>query len=174
MFLSQVFFAQGCGDSDPCAVFGLNHLEPAFFPHPCAETPTRAETPIRAETPTRAETRILTVLWSPVTATLVTGGTQSFGPPGTLVTGGTQSFQAPGTLWTGGTQYMAPQVAWGLVGLRPLSPLLICTLWTCGTQPFRPRGNPGIARHERTCLSRDIYQVHTLCVYMPGGLQPEV
>ena len=31
------------GDSDPCAVFELNHLEPAFLPHPCAETPTRAE-----------------------------------------------------------------------------------------------------------------------------------
>ena len=45
-----------CGDSDPCAVFQLNHLEPAFFPHPCAETPTRAETP------TLAETRILTVI----------------------------------------------------------------------------------------------------------------
>ena len=45
-----------CGDSDPCAVFELSHLEPPFFPHPCAETPTRAETP------NRAETRILTVL----------------------------------------------------------------------------------------------------------------
>ena len=45
-----------CGDSDPCAVVELNNLEPAFFPHPCAETPTHAETP------TRAETRILTVL----------------------------------------------------------------------------------------------------------------
>ena len=44
------------GDSDPCAVFELTHLEPTFFPHPCAETPTLAETP------TRAETRILTVL----------------------------------------------------------------------------------------------------------------
>ena len=44
-----------CGDSDACAVFELNHMEPAFFPHPCAETSTRAETP------TRAETRILTV-----------------------------------------------------------------------------------------------------------------
>ena len=49
------------GDSDPCAVFELNHLEPTFFLHPCAETPTRAETPTHAETPTRAETRILTV-----------------------------------------------------------------------------------------------------------------
>ena len=46
MFLSQFFIAQGCGDPDPCgdsghccAVFELNHLEPAFFPHPCAETP---------------------------------------------------------------------------------------------------------------------------------------
>ena len=46
-----------CGDSDPCAVVELNNLEPAFFPHPCAETPTHAETP------TRAETRILTVSW---------------------------------------------------------------------------------------------------------------
>ena len=45
-----------CGDSDPCAVFELNHLEPVFFPRPCAGTPTPAETP------TRAETRILTVL----------------------------------------------------------------------------------------------------------------
>ena len=44
-----------CGDSDRSAVFGLNHLEPAFFPHPCAETPTRAETL------TRAETHILTL-----------------------------------------------------------------------------------------------------------------
>jgi len=48
MFLSQVFIAQGCGDSDPCgdsghcAVFELNHLEPSLFPHPCAETPTCA------------------------------------------------------------------------------------------------------------------------------------
>ena len=45
MFLSQVFIAQGCGDSDPCgdnghcAVFGINHFEPSLFPHPCAETP---------------------------------------------------------------------------------------------------------------------------------------
>ena len=50
-----------CGDSDPCAVFQLNHLEPTFFPHTCAETPNRAETPTRAETPNRVETRILTV-----------------------------------------------------------------------------------------------------------------
>ena len=48
MFLSQVFIAQGCGDSDPCgdsghcAVFELNHLETSLFPHPCAETPTCA------------------------------------------------------------------------------------------------------------------------------------
>ena len=44
--VSQVFIAQGCGDSDPCgdsghcAVFELKHLEPSLFPHPCAETPT--------------------------------------------------------------------------------------------------------------------------------------
>ena len=61
-FFSQVFIALGCGDSEPCgdsghcAVFELNHLEHAFFPHPCVETPTRAEIP------TRAETRILTIL----------------------------------------------------------------------------------------------------------------
>ena len=126
MFLSQVFIAQGCGDSDPCAVFGLNHLEPAFFPHPCAETPTRAETPIRAETPTRAETRILTVLWSPVTDTLVTGGTQSFQAPGTLWTGGTRSFWPPGILGTGGTQSFQPPG----------------TLWTGGTRSFRPPRYP--------------------------------
>ena len=48
MFLSRVFIAQGCGDSDPCgdsghcAVFELNHLKPSLFPHPWAETPTCA------------------------------------------------------------------------------------------------------------------------------------
>ena len=47
MFLSPVFIAQGCGDSDlcgdsgHCAVLGLNHLKPSLFPHPCAETPRR-------------------------------------------------------------------------------------------------------------------------------------
>ena len=48
MFISQVFVAQGCGDSDPCgdsghycAVFELNHVQPSLFPHPCAETPRR-------------------------------------------------------------------------------------------------------------------------------------
>ena len=47
MFPSQVFIAQGCGDSYPCggsghcAVFELNYLEPYLFPHPCAETPRR-------------------------------------------------------------------------------------------------------------------------------------
>ena len=41
-------YLQGCGDSYPCgdsghcAVFELNHLEPALFTHPCAETPTCA------------------------------------------------------------------------------------------------------------------------------------
>lgn len=40
-----------CGANDTCAVFELNHVEPAVFPHPCAETSIRAETRICAVTP---------------------------------------------------------------------------------------------------------------------------
>ena len=38
-FRSEIFFAQGCQDSDPCAEIELNHVIPNLNAHPCEVTP---------------------------------------------------------------------------------------------------------------------------------------
>ena len=125
-------------------------------------------------------------LWSP-RGTLRTRTNQSFQPPGTPWTGGPFGPQVPCGL--AGLSPFGHQVLCGHAGLSPfrlqlpcgptdsvlLGPQVPCglaglspfshpgTLWTGGTQSFRPPDNLGTGRHGRTCHQ----YIYIYCVYIP-------